>query len=247
MRNSFFYILAVMFSAALFLPLSTSAQKNKKVGTKKATVSKTPAPKTATAKTAVAAAPTPHALSAMEKAVFDEINAARKEPKKYIRYLEDYKKLFKGNTLYLPNEPRLETMEGAAAIDDAISFLKTVPPWLEAYRLSDGLNKSAALQLKDLMIDSSIGHRGRDGSTLPSRLQKFGEFGSIYAENISYFGATPRDMVLMWIIDDGLKSRSHRKNIFSSTFKVIGVASGKGKKGESLCVLNLADSFIEKR
>ena len=182
--------------------------------------------------------------SAIERAVLDEINLLRKNPQDYIKYLEEYKKLFKGNTVYLPTYVRFETSEGTAAVDEAIEFLKTAPaaPLLS---FSNGLNKAAAQQLADLIENSSLDHAAKDGSNLGARLAKYGAVGSKSGENISMFAELPRNMVLFMLVDDGVKSRMHRKNLLSPNFKVVGISYGKGKTGEGLCVLDFADSFNE--
>lgn len=195
-------------------------------------------------KTSTAKATDAHVSSAMEVAVLDELNTVRSDPQKYIAYLEDYKKLFKEKTVFLPGFLRIETIEGKAPVEEAIEYLKTLPK-LKPLALSNSLNKAAVTQLKDLIADSSIGHTGKDGSDLTTRLKRFGMVGYDYAENIAYFVDTARDIVLAMIIDDGVKSRSHRKNVFSPNFRLIGIAFGKGKSDEGLCVADFADSFME--
>lgn len=182
--------------------------------------------------------------SPMEIAILDELNMARKEPEKYIQYLEEYKKLFKGKTAYFPNFLRVETQEGTIPVDEAIEFMKSLPK-LDAYRFSNGLNKAAAMQLGDLIENSSLGHTGKDGSNLLARLAKFGAFGGRYAENIAFYSDVARNVVLTMIVDDNVASRSHRKNVFSTDLKVLGIAYGKGKSGEGICVIDFAVSFID--
>lgn len=196
-------------------------------------------------KTPIVSAKAATAISvSTEQAVMNEINIARTDPGKYIGYLEDYRKNFKGNFVTLPNLSAIQTNEGTAAVDEAIAFLKKVSK-LSPYTFSNGLNQSAKIQLTDLMENEKLGHRGKDGSDLPTRMNRFGRFGSINAENISYYAQDPRHIVMLMIIDDGVKMRSHRKNIFSDRLKVVGIAYGKGKADQGLCVVNFADSFSD--
>lgn len=182
--------------------------------------------------------------AAIEQAVLNEINAARKNPEIYVGYLQEYRKLFKGNTVYFPDFLRIETNEGTAAVDEAIGELKKILP-LNALASSADLSKTANLQLGDLRENSSLGHTGKNGSNLTQRLKQFGMAGAGYAENIAYYADTARDIVLLMIVDDGVKSRAHRKTLFSPNFKIVGIAYGKGKTGEGLCVADFADSFFE--
>jgi len=183
-----------------------------------------------------------HTVSETERAILNEINEARKDPKRYIVYLEDYRKIFRDKTAYYPNGGMIVTKEGLAAIDDAINFLKVVSPAPEL-ELSGGLAQTSNFQLKNLMENSSLGHFGKDGSKLPERLLKFGTAGNVVAENITYFAPTPREIILTMIIDDGTPTRGHRKAVFNQSFRQIGVSFAKGKGREQLCVAVFADSF----
>jgi uncharacterized protein YkwD len=262
MKSSFFRTFFTLILTTVLSLSYVNGQKNKKIVNKSISVHKskikikpTPPGKTITKDVPVSVT-TPitstnnstssnFIVSPKVKAILEEINSLRDNPQKYIEYLQEYRKFFKGNMVYLPNEPAVETIEGISAIDECIAFLKTatkMPP----YTLSKGLSDAANLQLKDLMSDASIVHIGKDGSNLSQRLAKFGFVGNSFAENISFFAKTPRDIVLNMLIDDGIKTRSHRKNLFSSTFKIIGLGFGIDKNGKVFCVAEFADSFREK-
>ena len=177
----------------------------------------------------------------IEQALFNELNAVRTNPQSYIQYLEEYKKLFKGKNADYPNVMVL-TFEGTKAVDEAINFLKKSPK-LEPLKYSNGLSKPAKLQLTDLMENYSLGHIGKDGSNVPKRVARFGKGGKL-AENIMNTFSNPRDIVMHLIIDDGLKDRGHRKNIFNKTFKQVGIAFGFGQKNDPISVMVFADSFV---
>lgn len=180
----------------------------------------------------------------IEQEILNEINEARANPLKFALYLEDYKKIFKDKTAYYKDGRAIVTMEGTAVIDEAIAFLKALPK-LPPYNLSKGLSTAANSQLTDLRENSSLGHFGKDGSNLMQRLSRFGSYGNLTAENITYITPNVRDIVISMIVDDGVKHRGHRKNIFSRDFKQIGPAFGKSLKDENLCVVIFADSFKE--
>jgi uncharacterized protein YkwD len=97
-----------------------------------------------------------------------------------------------------------------------------------------------------LQENPKLKHLGKDGSDLPARLLKVGFAGEDIAENISYRVDTPREIVMNMIIDDGYKSRAHRKNIFSTRFKLFGIACGLGQDKKTLCVAEFANSFDER-
>jgi uncharacterized protein YkwD len=258
MKRSIFNIIFIFGVVFVLFPMFVNAQK-KKTATKKKSVSaptttkkSIPTPPTMTLPITVTPTtpvisntPANVSLSSDEQAILDEINAVRNDPQKYIGYLEEYRKNFNGDKVSLSDGTVVITNEGVAGVDDALNFLRKTGK-LSSYTLSTGLTQSANLQLKDLMENSSIGHKSKDGGNLTTRLDKFGTVGNIYAENITHLSKTPQEIVLAMIIDDGYKSRAHRKNLFSSEFKIIGLGFGIGKNGESLSVTVFADSFKEK-
>jgi uncharacterized protein YkwD len=183
--------------------------------------------------------------NSIEQAVLNEMNVARKTPKVYLGYLEEYRRMMNGKTVTFPNGVTMETIEGTVAVDEAINYLKNVSDKLDSYKFSEGLAKPANVQLKDLMENNGLSHFGKDGSNLPTRISRFGSLPSDYAENITYYVDLPKEIVMTMIIDDGIAGRSHRKNLFSQSFRVVGIAYGKGKASEGLCVTVFADYFRE--
>lgn len=181
----------------------------------------------------------------LSKAILEEINSIRQNPRHYISYLEEYRRRFSGHRIREPDGRFFITAEGAAAVDEAIAFLKNHRA-VDPLATTDGLVKSADLQLRDLTVNPSLGHVGADGSTVGKRVRSFGTSKGKIGENIAYGKSAAREIVLMWIIDDGVPSRLHRLNIFNAEFKKAGVAYGKGDDNKGLCVLVLAAEFSEK-
>lgn len=184
-------------------------------------------------------------LSKMESSVVSELNIARKNPEKYIAYLEERRNAMHGNVIKRPNQKDVKTHEGKAAVDEAIGDLRQVSGLTE-FQVSDGLNKAARAQLTDLQEDSKLGHFGKDGSDLKARIARFGTAKGKCGENICYNGTTAKDVVAIFLIDDGVSSRSHRKTVISDKLKQIGVACGSGKNSEPICVVIFAADFKDK-
>jgi uncharacterized protein YkwD len=89
------------------------------------------------------------------------------------------------------------------------------------------------------------GHKGRDGSQPWDRMARFGKWIGRAGENIDYGVRDARAIVVRLIVDDGVRSRGHRKNIFSRDFRVAGAASGYHATYGGMCVINFAGGFIE--
>jgi hypothetical protein len=66
-----------------------------------------------------------------------------------------------------------------------------------------------------------------------------------WAENIAYGRRTAREIVLALIVDDGVRGRGHRKNIFNPTYNVAGAAYGSHARLGSVCSIDLASGYAE--
>ena len=113
--------------------------------------------------------------SPFEREIVKELNLARSEPGKYAEYLADYRKMYNGNRLNLPNRKPLITFEGLKAVDEALAFLKSASP-LPVYDLSDGISLAARDRLIDMRKTGVEGHRGSDGSLPDERLDRHGKW-----------------------------------------------------------------------
>lgn len=73
------------------------------------------------------------------------------------------------------------------------------------------------------------------------RIGKYVEFAEWMGENCNYSQFTrARDVVIDLLIDDGIKDRSHRSNLFQSQFTSIGVGIAEHSKFGKAVVINYA-------
>ena len=198
-------------------------------------------PKTASVKTAH----TPPPISALEQATIDEINLARSNPSAYIKFLEEFKKYYRGREIHYPDGLVIVSNEGAAPLDEAIAFMRLLKP-LPPLKLSAGMVLAAKDHMNDLVKTGKSGHKGSDGSAVGDRLSRYGTWADSLGEDIVYFSRSARDDVVSLIIDDGTSTRGHRKNIFKSDFHTIGIALSPPLKPGTLCVITFAGGYNEK-
>jgi uncharacterized protein YkwD len=175
--------------------------------------------------------------------VVREMNLARQHPDIYACYLEELRTRFRGDFLVLPGRTMFRRCEGLAAIDEAIRFLQNARP-IAPLIISPGISLAAAEHVTD-QVAGDFGHGGSDHSSPGERMNRHGTSSALWGENISYGKATARDVVIALIIDDGLRSRKHRKNIFNPAFNYAGAAFGPHARYRIVCSIDFAGGYAE--
>ena len=182
-------------------------------------------------------------MEEIEKDIILEMNMARGNPKKYAElYIEPRIKKFNGKT-YSGN---LLTFEGADVVKECVKFMnghKSLPVLLP----SKGLTRAAKDHADTQSLTDQIGHTGTDGSDPFQRMKRYGSYTGTAGENVSYGSNSAREIVVTLLIDDGVKSRGHRKNIMNKAFKTSGIGfANKHKLYGCECVLDFAGDYTEK-
>jgi uncharacterized protein YkwD len=183
--------------------------------------------------------------SSLEQEIIQEINLARQHPQKYAFFLEQQKPYYVGKFIKRLDEPTILTEEGISAVDEVIRFLKSAKP-VAPLKYSKGMSRAAMDHVKDQGNRGTLGHSGSDRSSPGDRVNRYGVWRWTVGENISYGRDKARDTVMGLIVDDGVPSRGHRDNMFDSRYRFVGVACGKHKTFEVMCVIDFAGEFIEK-
>ena len=163
-------------------------------------------------------------------AVLREINLARENPGLYASFAAEARPF--------------HMIERGHAVDEAVRFLQKARP-LPALSLSPGMCRAAADHCAE-QIDGQTGHDGSDRSSPGDRISRYGAWSVSWGENISYGQKTARGIVLTLIIDDGVRSRGHRKNIFSPKFNVAGAAFGPHARYRTVCSIDFAGGYAER-
>lgn len=183
-------------------------------------------------------------LSTLEKAIVDEINTARTNPRGYASFLEEWRRYYDGRLLKIPGERIIMTGEGTTAVNEAIELIRSTNP-VPRLRPSKGMSLGAKDHVKDQGSSGSTQHKGSDRSQPWDRVNRYGTWEKSIGENISYGNEKARNIVIGLIVDDGVPSRGHRKNIFNPEFRVIGVAFGHHSTYRTVCVITFAGGYQE--
>jgi uncharacterized protein YkwD len=163
--------------------------------------------------------------------VLDEINLARTHPHEYAAIVGSRMRQLPGT------EER--------CVEETMAFLQRQTP-LEPLRAMPSLAESARLHVADQSVTGAIGHRDSDGGGPLQRLARCGQWSGRAGEDISYGYTDPRTVVVTLIVDQGVRDKGHRKNIFSRDFHVAGVACGSHPRYGAMCVIDFAEAFVPK-
>jgi uncharacterized protein YkwD len=162
--------------------------------------------------------------------VLAEINFARTQPQCYAKILAAQQTQYRS---------------GRGALLEAVRQLEKMKP-VQALAASPGLTAAAAVHVADAGSNGRCGHRGKGFSSPWSRIDRHGRRCGTAGENICYGRRDPRDIVVALLVDAGVLSRGHRKNLLSPAFRTAGIACGPHARYGTMCVMDFAAFFIEK-
>lgn len=180
-------------------------------------------------------------MSQMERDVVFEINKLRSNPKRYVQeVVQPFLERFSENDMEYELSPGLwmRTQEGVKAVKECISVLKKTKP-LPILHPDEILIKAAHAHTQDMARSGTFSHNSSDGTSFSDRIQQFGFDGTAWGENLAAgFENTAQDVVLQLVIDDGVPSRGHRKNLLSPDFNVVGIGCGEHPQWRTCCTMD---------
>jgi len=131
-------------------------------------------------------------------------------------------------------------LEGNSYAKSLIEELKIAKP-TNPLQSSPVLEKLARGHALDMGEKGKIGHNSSDGTTFENRVRKKFKTGMI-AENCDYGNAEPLEIVMSLLIDDGITSLGHRKNILHPSLNYVGIAIEKHKTYGTNCVMDFSST-----
>ncbi len=179
--------------------------------------------------------PQPPLRLAEQKRMTDEVNLARSSPEAYANIIEQYYRTLGNGRLHRREGRTVRMTEGRSAVNEAITFLRSSTP-LPPLHLNSCLSQSAQDHVNGTGASGQTGHRGRDGSDPSERATRRLGYRAHCGENISYGRDSAREHVIALIVDDGVKSRGHRLNMFSDRYRSIGIGVGSHARYRNMTV-----------
>lgn len=165
----------------------------------------------------------------IEAEILEEMNYARTNRNDYIK------------TRLEPLVEEGDTSSYQQSLAELIDEMKSITSNLKAYNSAAGLQKAAEEWVEKSGLSGIVGHE--DGWS--NRIKKYGTY-STAGENCSYGSSTAKAIVLQLLIDDGVESRGHRRNILSPVYTHVGIAVGTHKKYKTMCCMDFASGYKEK-
>ncbi|HEX8516050.1 MAG TPA: CAP domain-containing protein [Bacteroidia bacterium] len=159
-------------------------------------------------------------LSAEEKKVILYVNLVRLDPKLFAEtYLKHYLDSAGDNNSY--TKSLLKTLLTTPAMG-ALSTDEVICRFSKDHAIRSGK-------------ENKIGH-----ANFKDRIKEIKKnYGGYFAENCDYGNEKAFDIVLGLLIDEGVQSLGHRKNILNPVYKSIGVSIKPHKGYKWNCVMNL--------
>ena len=164
----------------------------------------------------------------IEEDIINAHNEIRNNPFSYITKLKEISSYFKDKIYHHPKEDAILTHEGVEPIEEAMQYLKSMKQ-LGPLIHSEEISKACRDHVNDIGPKGLISHQGSDGKNITDRIEKYCEWDGIVAENLDFGFRIGENVVMNMIMDDGIKEKYQRKNIFNKEFNYIGVGAGPHK------------------
>lgn len=155
-------------------------------------------------------------MSSAEQQMIDEINVMRKDPKGYVKHVEEYINQVKNDAML----DAAYKSEEIATAKELINELKNLNP-LPILEPHQGLHRVGITHGKDVQKQGMIGHKGSDGSWPWDRVRRDTEL-SDGNENLVAGGNTVKESLMILLVDSGIPGRGHRKTLLEPKWTYCG-------------------------
>jgi uncharacterized protein YkwD len=178
------------------------------------------------------------------KALVEAHNQVRTNPHSYVEKLENSMRYFRGEILSKPGEDPVKTFEGKSAYEEAILFLKRQKP-ISALTEDPRLSSACQDHINDIGPKGGATHESSDGRNVSDRIERYCEWDGACCENIDFGTKIAEDIIINFIVDDGIADRLQRKNLFNPELKFVGAAVGAHKDFGVITVINYVSGVRE--
>ena len=171
----------------------------------------------------------------LSKEIYNLQNEIRTNPLSFVSKLKESLKYFREKIYHKPGEDPIQTYEGPSAIEEAIEFLKSQKP-VGKLLLDENISKACKDHAHDLGVKGLTSHEGSDGKNISERIEKYCEWDGACAENLDFGFKNAENIIINLLVDDGVKERNQRFNLFHPDFKFVGIGI-ESHRDYGICVV----------
>jgi uncharacterized protein YkwD len=173
--------------------------------------------------------------------LLDEINALRADPPAWCATLNEFRACFADKRYESPTQSQVktETDEGVAAVQlasDVLAKLSPLPPLAVAHGLSLACATFTATQTGEL--SAPTGAKAR---------RELHGLSSAYVELLNVGGASPKEVVLQWLVADGSEARKSRKALLNPAATHIGASAVRNRTCFQVTLCAVAENFAARK
>jgi len=177
--------------------------------------------------------------------IANEINLLRSDPvayadnvvmKRYEKFVDDF--IYK-----LPTGENLKTKEGRKLVKETADYLRTLKP-IPSITASIYLENASLDHGSDISFNNIFSHTGSNGASLRERVERYGQWRGSLGENMDFGTNKPSDIITNLLIDDGVSTRGHRKNLLNPDYKFVGACVGPHSSYRFFSVMDFCNNIV---
>lgn len=174
------------------------------------------------------------------------LNSVRTTPKYFLSAVEKRLESYKDNKYRDSANQKFKSSEGPTACKELHQLLEkqgALPPLVHDAVLSS----IAQTHCDHISSEGVVSHIGGSGLEIAKRLDEKGEWSGRYNECIAVQTTTPTDLILKWLIDDGIQTRGDRNALLIEKPSKIGIGVNLHHKTHQVCIVAiLVEHFGQK-
>jgi hypothetical protein len=184
---------------------------------------------------------TPFDEARFVRRLLEEVNALRADPPAWCATLNEFRACFADKRYESPTQSQVktDTDEGVAAVQlasDVLAKLSPLPPLTVAHELSLACATFTATQTGEL--SAPTGAKAR---------RELHGLSSAYVELLNVGGASPKEVVLQWLVADGSDSRKSRKALLNPAATHIGASAVRNRSCYQVTFCAVAENFVARK
>ena len=174
-----------------------------------------------------------------DRELVDVVNQLRSNPKKFAEKIKKYLDYFEGSVLKIPGRKAgIQTHEGPKAYQEAVNYLSRQNP-VEPLSPSKALFRISQDYLRKIQRKNA----NASDVDVDALIDKYGTYYGDLIHAADYGGQSPEEALIFLIVSDGDYNRRQRESLLSSSYKLIGGATGKHPMFQNVTVIFTCSEF----